>query len=412
MSQDTVPADVKRHLDQIGAADLVIGVPGPAVSGAWEPVVRTVRTAVESLSPSVKTIVLLPAEDAGADPAAASAAADGRLSVVACAMPPVHRFPLTSREAPRTLSLLRAVCTGVGARACGIIGSNPETVHADALRLLVEPVLGADYDLVVPRYAAHTLDGLINTGIVYPFTRALYGKRVRGQIGVDFGFSARFLERAAEPDSGRRPLWFATHAVTAGLRVCQANLGIRLPPASEAMDLSTTLSQVMASLFLDVERTAQFWQRVRRSEGVESVGAPAPVVPESDPVDVRAMIESFLLGYRNLREVWGLILPPATLVELGRLARAAPEQFRLPDALWARIVFDFALGHRLRTISRDHLLRAMTPVYLAWVASFVPQLAAASPAAFEERLERLCTAYESEKTYLLSRWRWPDRFQP
>ncbi|MGH9175499.1 MAG: hypothetical protein ACRD1H_14130, partial [Vicinamibacterales bacterium] len=72
----------------------------------------------------------------------------------------------------------------------------------------------------------------------------------------------------------------------------------------------------------------------------------------------------------------------------------------------------FALSHRLRTISRDHVLRAMTPVYLAWAASFAQQLTEATPGAFEDRLERLCAAYETEKTYLLSRWRWPDRFNP
>jgi len=27
-------------------------------------------------------------------------------------------------------------------------------------------------------------------------------------------------------------------------------------------------------------------------------------------------------------------------------------------------------------------------------------------------LERLCTAFENGKPYLLSRWRWPDRFNP
>jgi glucosylglycerate synthase len=30
----------------------------------------------------------------------------------------------------------------------------------------------------------------------------------------------------------------------------------------------------------------------------------------------------------------------------------------------------------------------------------------------QKRLERLCVAYENGKPYLLSRWRWPDRFNP
>ena len=36
----------------------------------------------------------------------------------------------------------------------------------------------------------------------------------------------------------------------------------------------------------------------------------------------------------------------------------------------------------------------------------------AGPDAIESRLERLSRAYEASKTYLVSRWRWPDRFNP
>jgi len=32
--------------------------------------------------------------------------------------------------------------------------------------------------------------------------------------------------------------------------------------------------------------------------------------------------------------------------------------------------------------------------------------------AVEARVERLCRAFESSKPYLISRWRWPDRFNP
>lgn len=105
-------------------------------------------------------------------------------------------------------------------------------------------------------------------------------------------------------------------------------------------------------------------------------------------------------------------MPPVTLVEVRRLTSAPLERFRLPDALWARIVFDFALGHRMRVMNRDHLLRAMTPLYLAWVASFVLEVGDADRAAASARLERQCAAFEAEKPYFVARWRWPDRFNP
>ena len=84
----------------------------------------------------------------------------------------------------------------------------------------------------------------------------------------------------------------------------------------------------------------------------------------------------------------------------------------MPDAVWARIVYDFVLAHRSRVMDRDHLLRALTPLYLGWLASYVLQVRDASAAEAEQRIDALCIAYETQKAYLISRWRWPDRFNP
>jgi hypothetical protein len=172
------------------------------------------------------------------------------------------------------------------------------------------------------------------------------------------------------------------------------------------------LAQVLGPLFLDVERYAAFWQRARGSQPVSEFGQPAFVAGPGTAVDVTRLIESFQLGARNLQEVWGILLTPSTLVELRRLALQSAGSFRMPDDTWARIVYDFALGHRLRTINRDQMLRAMTPIYLGWVASYALELEDASPEAVEQRIEKLCMAYENTKSYFVSRWRWPDRFNP
>jgi glucosylglycerate synthase len=68
------------------------------------------------------------------------------------------------------------------------------------------------------------------------------------------------------------------------------------------------------------------------------------------------------------------------------------------------------LAYRLRTINRGHLLGALTPLYFAWVASYINILAAGTDA--ERSIETLAAVYEAEKPYLVSRWRWPDRFNP
>ena len=107
-----------------------------------------------------------------------------------------------------------------------------------------------------------------------------------------------------------------------------------------------------------------------------------------------------------------MVLPPATVIELKRLSRQAENEFRFPAELWARIVYDFAVAHRLRLIGRDHLLRALTPLYMGCIASVILNTLASDNSQTENQIEQICMAYETQKPYLISRWRWPDRFTP
>jgi hypothetical protein len=66
----------------------------------------------------------------------------------------------------------------------------------------------------------------------------------------------------------------------------------------------------------------------------------------------------------------------------------------------------------VKVMDRGQLLRSMTPLYRGWVASWVNEVRALDDAGADGRLERLCEAFEAEKPYLISRWRWPDRFTP
>jgi hypothetical protein len=166
-------------------------------------------------------------------------------------------------------------------------------------------------------------------------------------------------------------------------------------------------------LFEDMARNAPVWQRVRGWQPVPALGEapPAPDVPAPN-LDARKLADSFRLGLRNLQDLWALVLPPATLLELKRAAAAPPESFTLPDELWSRAVFDFALGYRMRTLNRNHLLGAFLPLYLGWLASFVREVQAVADTESDRRAQRLCKAYGTQKPYLISRWRSPDRFNP
>jgi hypothetical protein len=207
-------------------------------------------------------------------------------------------------------------------------------------------------------------------------------------------------------------LWLSTSAAVGGYRIGEALLGERtFAPRSVAPDLNTAFGQLVGAMMTDLEMRASVWQRMRGPSAVPTFGTPPAVALHPSPLEVEPMLESFRLGYRALRDVWAWILPPRTIIELRRLADAALTQFRFADDLWARIIYDFALGHRLKTMPHGQLLGALTPLYLGWLASFVLDPVTATVDGAEQRVETLCTSFETQRPYLISRWRWPERFR-
>lgn len=308
----------------------------------------------------------------------------------------------------------------VGSRGCCLIVSHLESSPSQWIGQLAGPLLDGTADFVAPRYAFRKFEGLLNSSIISPLTRSLYGRRIHNPMGPDFGLSQQLFHtflsggnQNGDRSSGVNLLAALVPRVACGnFRVSQAYLGPRTYPPADWTIVSSLLSQVLGPIFLAMEKAAPCWQKARSSTPVRTLNEPAPVAQTTGSVEIGHLVNSFQLGVRDLQEIWGLVLPPATLLELRKLSRLSPEQFRIPDELWARIIYDFALAHRLRTINRDHLLRSLTPLYLGWVASYAREMEASDSIAAEQRLERVAAAFEAGKPYLVSRWRWPDRFNP
>jgi glucosylglycerate synthase len=284
----------------------------------------------------------------------------------------------------------------------------------ETLRVFTEPVLKGNVDLVMPVYPAGKYGGLINKSLLAPLSRALYGRRVRWPLPADFCAGANVLTKLAESEDARAQnepllLWPSNLVAMYGGQINQAAMKAQHASPADGLDLSDVLSELAGSLFEEAESYAAHWQKVRASQVATRYGEPCPPIEDMSPVDPRPMVESFVNGSRNLEELWRLVLPPATMLELKRLARLEVEQFRMPDALWARIIYDFALAYRMRRVSRTHVLGALTPLYLGWVGSYTQEVADATAQEAERRVEQLARVFEEQKPYLVSRWRWPER---
>ena len=330
---------------------------------------------------------------------------------------PYHGVPGKARA----LRALLTAARDLESRACVIVDGKVRTATPQWFDWLARPVMEHGFDYVSPSYHRHPFEGALTRGLVYPLMRALYGVRLRQPAAAEFACSGRLVEHLLNDDLWDREasqtgidLWLATSVAAGDFRLGEAALGVHAHRARSeaALDLGTTVAQVVGSLFADLERRAARWQRTRGSVPLQQFGtAPAAEPPPASSPDVERLFESFRLASRELRDVYTWVLPPRTLVDLRKLAESPMAQFRLADDMWARIVYDFALGYRLRVLPRDHLLRSLVPLYSGWWASFTLQVRELGAAAADQRVEELAVAFEAQKPYLISRWRWPERLR-
>lgn len=296
-----------------------------------------------------------------------------------------------------------------------LLGADACSLPPSAMRQMADQI-GAGVDLVVPAYSLGPHDGLVASALLYPLTRALFAVNIRFPLPMDAGMSRRMCDRiatAAKRHAGAQPealLWPVAEAATAGYSCRQIDSGVATPPSPASADFNALFASVAGGIFTDIEAKAPFWQR---SRGL------APAMPEGLGVNTEindvadelpAMVDAFRLAHKNLQEIWSLALPPQSLLALKKLSLMEPAAFSMASALWARIVYDFALAYHLRTLNRGHLMGAFTPLYLAWVASTL-RVAVDNASAVAHR-EDTAAAFEREKSYLVARWRWPDRFNP
>jgi hypothetical protein len=165
------------------------------------------------------------------------------------------------------------------------------------------------------------------------------------------------------------------------------------------------LVQVVSAVFDLMETCHDRWAAVVGAEAVPLFGFPHGVGLEPVSVNVARMLAIFAQGARDLGEVWGRALEPATLGDVAALAGAGEQGFRFPDPVWVKIVHDFAIAYRRRALPREQLLRSLVPLYLGRTASFVLATRESDAAEVEEAIQALADEFVRQKADLRERWR-------
>ncbi len=406
--------EIDDQLAALGPREIVVGLPTYNNAATVATVGAAVRAGLAAHFPDVPAALVN--VDAGSTDGTADLLADagGPVALARHDAPigeratiPFHGLP--GRDA--ALRLAFDAARRLDARVLVMLEADVTSIGAEWIERLVRPVWEEKADLVVPAYARHRYEGTMTNLLLAPLVRALFGRRLRQPLGGACALSARLLHHVlAHPDlpsTGRDlvDLWVTGRAIADQFAVGEAWLGPRRVESRTRMtDLPTMTAQVLSALFTVMERYEPLWLGVTGSEPVPAFGEPAVAGPAPATVDVERMVGAFRRGVRDLVEIWEHVLAPETLGDVLSLDVRDARMYRFPDPLWARVTYDFALGHHYGVVHRDHLLRSLVPLYLGRTAAFVIATRAASGAQTEAALEQVGVAFERQKPYLTERW--------
>ena len=319
-------------------------------------------------------------------------------------------------EAPaqraRAVSALLRAARDAGARAVALVDADLPEVPEEWLRALLDPVLRGEADYVSPLYARAVSEGTLTSNLLAPLLRALYGWRLQQVSAGCAALSATLLDQCLKSDEAGEwqphgmEIWLTATAAVGDARLVEVPVGPRpVDTSGPQPDLATTLVRTVVPLFALMERDRARWEEVAGSRVVPRVGDAPPPRPDAGTPSIERMIGAFKLGLKDLLPIWEQVMPEATLGRLYPLALLGADEFTFPPELWARAVIDFAVAYHERRLARDHLVRALTPLYLGRVAAFLGEARARTPARLGEVLERVGEAFEAEKPHLVDRWR-------
>lgn len=420
----TVCGEVRGQLGDRGKIEVLIGIPTFNNAKTVEPVLKAIKGGVTKVCPQASVLVVN--ADAGSQ--------DGTPEAIKQAMGPDTPAAFVQHLAggffPGPISLQALSESGVPGRehafrafftiaeelevkACVVIDANLRSLTSDWMEVLLRPVVEKGVDYVAPLFRRARYEGSLTNCIIYPLSRALYGKQMRYQSGCGYGFSGKLAslyltKNVWEGEAARYGIdsWLTTVAVAEGCEVSQGFLGTKIHDATPTgIELSILLAQAVGALFHLMEGYQDVWEGRTGSSPVPQFGPPYEPGPEGSAVNVERMVRGFQQGLRDLLPIWEIILAPETLDGILSLGLVEAEEFRFPEALWVQTVYDFALAYHEKALHREHLLKSLTPLYLGRTASLVLETREGTPEDVERVIETLCETFESMKPYLTQRWR-------
>ena len=409
--------DFLRQLINVGEVDILVGLPTHNNAKTIGSIVQAIRSGILNGFPRERAVIINAdggSRDGTPELVTGISIDDIRPASNLYALRTLHSISTKYASSPAGGVALRTILAAaelLRAKACIVMSPESANTKPEWLTKLLRPIYRDGFDLVTPTYRRHKFEGLLMRNLLYPMTRAIYGRRLREPYASEFGFSGRLGSQFLGQDVWRHEasrtgteISLTIAAITGGYRLCQSFLGPKIHTDRSSSDLVPAMRQTVGTLFWSLEATFPAWSTSADLQTVPTHGCEYEVTQEPVRVNRKRLYEMFCSGVGELAPVFSSILSAGTLAELQRMASLSEGDFRYPAELWVRTVYEFAASYHKSVISRDHIIQAMAPLYRGRMFTFLGENRDASAEEIENSVELLCREFERLKPYLLEIW--------
>ena len=397
------------RLKSLGSVDIVIGIPSYNCAHTINYVIYQTAKGLAEFFPDRNAVIIV--SDGGSS--------DGTLDVVKSIKAPweTEIIPTKYVGTSGKGTALRAVFEAMiylDAQAVMVVDSDLRSIVPQWVELLVSPTLKGT-GLVTPLYTRHKYDGTITNFLCYPFTRALYGKRIRQPIGGDFGVSRSLVETLLSSSLWSTPyiprfgidIFETQTALGEGFEVKQAFLGSKVHETKDpSKQLASMFQEVAGAMLSCTEVYENTWRYIQGSESPEVIERSVPTIaPEEVQVDFKKLFQGYTAGFQIFRSTYKKVLDLELLHNL-KVLHVKEGYFEFPTEYWAKCVYSFATAFNKETNSeeRNNLLEALRILWRGKLASFAFETAEFDTGEAEKKIEKEADVFEELKPYLLDKY--------
>jgi glycosyltransferase involved in cell wall biosynthesis len=395
----------RRQIEQLGNADIVVGIPSYYSDESLDHVIRMVAEGLDHFYPEKRSLIIVADGGSTDDTREVAQSVDN------------HHFNMDIlvtiyRGIPGKGSAFRAIFEAakyLQASAVGLFDSDLKSIKPGWVRNIIDPVLNG-YDFVAPDYSRYKFDGTITNTIAYNLTRALYGVNIRQPIGGDFGMSRVMVNHCLDQDVWDTDIakfgvdiWLTITAITGGFRICQAKLGAKIHGEKDpAADLGPMFREVVGTIFTLLGKNKTYLEKVKETINTPIFGEAIGEEPEAFEVNLEPLVQYFRIGFKNFGSVWANIIEEKDYITIKKLAKSRSlKKFNLPTETWVRIVYRYAEHFCRAERQRFKILDTLIPLYNARVASLIMILMEKNHAEAEEFYDGQAQVFESKRNYLI-----------